>query len=300
MKSIIFVILILSAFSTASIAQVLDPDLGPRAWKKENVEQDEAVALTHIREADVMWSKRIWRTLDLRQKMNLELYYPIDSATLGKRSFIQVIYDEFVMNSENVGPDAVKMYKTYQLREPYTADELRNYFNPRDTVANINPSGNLVDTLVEQFFTDIKEEVIKVRLMEDWFFDKQRSVLDVRILALAVEIPSYYPITATDPFTQQAIFDGWGKQDEPMVFWFYFPAMRSVLARHECFKRHNDAARVSYDDIFLSRMFNSYVIKVENVYDRAIMDYTAGLEALLEAEKISNSIETFEHDMWEY
>ena len=85
-----------------------------------------------------------------------------------------------------------------------------------------------------------------------------------------------------------------------MVFWFYFPQMRSTFAKHECFKRKNDAARVSYDDIFLSRMFGSYIIKEENVYDRYIKDYTAGLDALLKAEKISNEIEEFEQVLWEY
>ena len=300
MKKIVFVILLLSAFGFSSIAQVLDPVLGPTAWKKENVRQKDAITLTHIREADVMWSKRIWRTLDLRQKMNLVLYYPIDSATLGKRSFIQVIYDEFVINSENIGPDAVKIYHSYELREPYTYDELQTYFAPSDSVATVNLNGDLVDTVVAKLFTDIKEEVIKIRLMEDWFFDKQRSVLDVRVLALGVEIPLYTTVTDIDPFTQQAIFSEWDKKDEPMVFWFYFPAMRTTLAAHECFKRHNDAARVSYDDIFLSRMFSSYITKEENVYDRYIKDYTAGLDALLEAEKISNEIEEFEQVLWEY
>jgi gliding motility associated protien GldN len=281
-------------------AQVLDPVLGPRAWKKENVPQEEAIALTHIREADVFWSKRIWRTIDLRQKMNLVLYYPLDSATLGKRSFVQVLYDEFIFNPENIGPDAVKVYKEYELRNPYTREELIKFFAPYDSVKTVNINGDVVDTVVYKYFSDIKQEVIKVRLMEDWFFDKQRSVLDVRILALGIEIPLYTSQTDVDPFTQQAIFSGWKKMDAPMVFWFYFPALRPVLAKNECFKRHNDAARMSYDDIFLARMFGSYITKEENVYDRSIKDYTSGLDALLEAEKISNEIEHFEMMLWEY
>lgn len=300
MKRIFFVMLLLTAFGASSIAQVLEHEFGPTAWKKENVAQKDAIGLTHIREADVMWSKRIWRTIDLRQKMNLVLYYPLDSATLGKRSFIQVLYDEFIANPQNIGPESVKIYKSYELREPYTYEELQGYFQPSDSVASLNINGDMVDTVVTKYFGDIKEEVIKVRLMEDWFFDKQRSVLDVRILALGVEIPLYTTITDVDPFTQQAIFSAWDKKDEPMIFWFFFPQLRPSLAVHECFKRHNDAARVSYDDIFLSRMFGSYIIKEENVYDREIKEYTAGLDALLEAEKISNEIEEFEQVLWEY
>ena len=302
MKNIVIIVLFIT-FLGASIrsqAQVLDPVLGPRAWQIENVPSEDAVALTHIREADVMWSKRIWRTIDLRQKINLILYYPLDSATLGKRSFIQLLYDEFIANPENIGPDAVRVYKEYELRSPYSREELMQFFAPRDSVKTVNINGDMVDTVVYKYFNDIKQEVIKIRLMEDWLFDKQRSVLDVRILALGVEIPLYTSQTDVDPYTQQAIFSGWKKMDAPMVFWFYFPAIRPTLARHECFKRHNDAARVSYDEIFLNRMFGSYITKEENVYDRSIKDYTSGLDALLEAEKVTNEIEEFEMMLWEY
>lgn len=300
MKKLVITTLLSIFIGGTAFAQVLDPVLGPRAWKKENVPQEEPINLTHIREADVMWSKRIWRTIDLRQKINLPLYYPLDSATLGKRSFIQVLYDEFINNPENIGPNAVHVYHEYELRNPYTREELMTYFQPRDSAKTVNMMGDIVDTVVYKYFSDIKTEVIKIRLMEDWFFDKQRSVLDVRILALGVEIPLYTSRTEIDAFTGQAIFGGWDKMDEPMVFWFYYPALRPVLARHECFQRHNDAARLSYDDIFLSRMFGSYITKEENVYDRKIKDYTSGLDALLQAEKISTDIQNFEMNLWEY
>jgi len=300
MRRSALIILLLAIFGSVSMAQVLDPVLGARAYKKQNTQGDDAIALSYLREADVMWSKRIWRTLDLRQKKNLVLYYPLDSATLGKRSFIQVIFDEFVANSENIGPDAVQIYKSYELREPYDHDELMGYFQPSDSVANIDMNGNLVDTVVTKYFGDIKNEVVKIRLMEDWFFDKQRSVMDARILALGVEIPLYATLTDIDPFTQQAIFSQWDKKDEPMVFWFYYPAMRPTLAVHECYQRHNDAARISFDAILITRMFSSYITKEENVYDRYIKDYTAGLDALLEAERITNDMGELEQFLWEY
>ncbi len=47
-------------------------------------------------------------------------------------------------------------------------------------------------------------------------------------------------------------------------------------------------------------MFSSYIVKEENVYDRYILDYTSGMDALLEAEKISEKIREYEMDFWEY
>jgi gliding motility associated protien GldN len=335
MKKLVFVLLLLITSVGISHAQVLDPVLGPRAWQKENVEQSDAVTLTHIREADVMWSKRIWRTIDLRQKINLILYYPVmDSATLGKRSFVQVIFDEFINNPQNIGPNRVRMYESYQLSslDEMTREEVLDYITPSDSASveeeasavaqtdeateeapaeddwgsdDFSDDGGgssdfvIIKKRVKKEFFDVKPDITKIELMEDWFFDKQRSVLDVRILAIGINFPVWEmkeSLNADDV----TVFGGWDKKGEGKTIWFYFPALRNELAKHECYKRHNDAARVSYDDIFLSRMFGSYITKEENVYDRYINQYTGGLDALLEAEKISNEIEEFEQNLWEY
>lgn len=307
MKKFIIIALLLSFFGLVPKAQgqVLTPNQGPRAWKKENANQGEAVTLTHIREADVMWAKRVWRVLDLRQKQNLPLYYPIaDSATLGKRSFIQVIYDMVIDAVENPGPNALKMYNDYELRDPIPTDAILNKLLKVDTFeAIIDPvtCASELKAVVLDFQTNVKPEIVKVRLMEDWFFDKQRSVMDVRILALAIEIPIYTSKTQIDPICSITVFGGWNKvPNATNLIWFYFPDLRQVMASNECYKRFNDAARITYDDIFLKRMFSSYIIKEENVYDRYINEYTSGLDALLEAEKISEDTRDFEMNLWQY
>ena len=301
---IIFMMTLLGSIPKAE-AQVLDPEYGPRAWQKENTKQLEAVTLTHIREADVMWSTRIWRTLDLRQKQNLPLYYPIaDSATLGKRSFIQVIYDEIVAAVDNPGPNSLRMYNDYQLRNPIPTDQIMSKILKSDTMDRIiDPVTCEAESYEEvlDFFTKIKPEIIKVKLMEDWFFDKQHSVMDVRILALAIEIPIYTSKVDVDAICGITVFGGWDiVPNATTEIWFYFPDLRPTMAANECYKRSNDAARISFDDIFLKRMFASYIIKEENVYDRGINEYTNGLDALLEAEKISEKIRDFEGNFWQY
>lgn len=289
---IILVILVQGLF-----AQVLDPVLGPRAWKKENVGQKDAVELTHIREADVMWSTRVYRTIDLRQKQNLPLYFPMDSSSHGKRSLIQIIYDEFVANYD---PSKVRIYEDVELRNEYSAQEVMTILTPGDSTKNVRANCDEYDTLVRKRFDDLKPEIVRVNLMEDWFFDKQRSVLDVRILALGIEVPNYAIFEDLDQTCQVVIFKGWTKRDETKPVWFYFPQLRPTFADLECYKRQNDATRLSYDDIFVQRIFDSYITKEENVYNRAIKDYTSGLDALLEAERIKLEIFNFEQELWEY
>src|SRR5688572_28740901 len=46
-------------------------------YDKENAVNRRLIPYTHLREADVMWEKRVWRTLDMREKVNQPLYYPV-------------------------------------------------------------------------------------------------------------------------------------------------------------------------------------------------------------------------------
>jgi gliding motility associated protien GldN len=85
------------------------------------------------------------------------------------------------------------------------------------------------------------------------------------------------------------------------TFWVYFPSARHLLANQEVFNRHNDAQRISFDDLFFQRRFNSYIIAESNVYDnRPISTYMQGVNNLLEAEKIKQDLFEIEHDLWEY
>ena len=57
---------------------------------------------------------------------------------------------------------------------------------------------------------------------------------------------------------------------------------------------------MSFDDLFWKRMFQSYIEKESNIYDREIDTYKSGINALLESEKIKEKIFRFEHDLWSF
>jgi len=294
MKKIIIFILI--AFSFEGYSQILDPVLGPRSYKKEDNAQREAIALTPIREADVMWSTRILREIDLRQKMNQPLYFPLDSALHGKRSLVQILYDDFINNPAS----NVKMYKNDNFLVPLTQEEAVRMVARQDSVWKIDSLGNAVRFFAQNLFDDVKPKITKIELMEDQLFDKQRSVMDVRLLALSIKIPVYQVDESLDVFNNVVVFNGYKIMDGYNELWFFFPDLRPTFAVLECYKRQNDAARLSYDDIFLQRIFSSYIYREENVFDRTIANYTAGLDALLESENIKNNISELEQDLWQY
>ncbi|MFN9324264.1 MAG: hypothetical protein ACK6A5_02620, partial [Flavobacteriales bacterium] len=72
----------LCAAPTAVAQTVLDG-----AYIKEHTKTKRVVPYTHIREADVMWARRVWRTIDLREKMNHPLYYPTEAINDRKSLF---------------------------------------------------------------------------------------------------------------------------------------------------------------------------------------------------------------------
>ena len=78
MKKLFFLIVmfVLVLSSTSINAQnVLDG-----IYPKEHVLNRKPIPYPHVREADVMWAKKVWRVIDLREKINLPLYYPISTS----------------------------------------------------------------------------------------------------------------------------------------------------------------------------------------------------------------------------
>ena len=173
---------------------------------------------------------------------------------------------------------------------PYTTKEIMSHGGARtDTVQmqRPDPPYDSYDTIVAREFS--RDKVIGLRMKEDWFFDKQRSVMDVRIIGIA---PLMFAIDEAGNVREGNL--------KVALFWIYYPEARKLFANAEVFNRENDAERRSFDDIFQKRLFGSYIYKESNVFDRRIEDYKTGISALLEAEKIKGEITNFEHDMWEF
>ena len=143
---------------------------------------------------------------------------------------------------------------------------------------------NIKITVVEEYTS---RDIVRYVLKEDWFFDKQRSMLDVRIIGISPVVYSRNPETLE--------IDGLKN-----LFWLYFPECRYVFQNFFVYNPDNDAQRMSFDDLFWKRDFSSYVQKESNVYDRAVSPNWDGLDALLQTKKVRNEIFTFEHDLWHF
>ena len=75
MKTIVLILLLFIGYGTTGL--VKSQNVMDGLYPKEHVPNRKPIPFAHIREADVMWAKKIWRVIDLREKINLSLYYPI-------------------------------------------------------------------------------------------------------------------------------------------------------------------------------------------------------------------------------
>jgi gliding motility associated protien GldN len=257
-------------------------------YVREHIPHKKPVPYEYIREADVMWSKVIYRMVDLRQKQNLPLYYPTKPIG-GRMNFIDLL----LWGIDNEG---IRAFSTDDPVNEFTAQMTTDQIDQKfaagtDTTVTIDPStGQQTKVVVEnERRTDqIKELLIK----EKWFFDKNTSVMNVRIIGI-LPIRLYNRLDAQGLPTEEV--------SKMQTFWVYFPEIRNILASHEVFNRYNDSQRISYDDYFMQRRFDSNIFAVSNVYDnRWINSYTMGVDAMLEANKLKEWLFNTEHDLWEY
>ncbi len=276
---------ILSIHTQNTTAQPESSGVLNGVYEKIHVPNRIPVPFEYLREADVMWSKTIWRIVDLNEKINLPLYYPTEEV--GERmSLIQLLM--YGIESKQITAYNPS-FTSNEFKTTMTMAEVTERFGGgNDTIMVDDGTGTMVPEVIEGEVRprEVKQYIVK----ELWFFDKQRSVLDVRIIGIC-PIRHYYKPEDVDQ--EQVI--------KVKLFWVYYPEIRPMLAKQEVFNPRNDAERKSYDDIFIKRMFSSYIIRESNVYNnRDIKQYTLGIESLLEAERIKNKIFNFEQDLWEY
>ena len=228
----------------------------------------------HVREADIPWEKRLWRIIDIREKLNLPFAYP-------EQPFFTILADA----AEN---GEIKVFGDDKFREMMTPEEVSSQLVYMDTSIVYDP-----ETYEEQVRitrSEINPEDIKrYRIKEIWYFDEESSRLKVRILGVA-PIKDYYD-DETGAF----------KYEAPM-FWVYYPEVREVLARHRVFNEENDASILTWYDLFEMRKFASYIYKKSNVHDVRLIDIFPqdGIDRLLESEKIKSELFNWEHDLWTF
>lgn len=282
MKSFKFIFLGILTFifcSSAEAQYVLDG-----VYQKEHTVKRRVIPYAHLREGDVMWNKRVWRRMDLREKINYPLFYPTSKIN-DRQNMFDVISDALLQSGTITAYSVGPIGADDEFTTPMTVEEVKGLLMKVDTqyVEDIE-TGEFVEVIQE--IPTTSEEILWYDVKEEWFFDRQRSVMDVRIIGLC-------------PMKNKVNDFGESQGPQPL-FWIYYPEARYVFNQQEVYNRQNDSERRTLEDIIWSRQFGSYIIKESNVYDRFINEYKSGLNALLEAERVKEMLFLQEHDVWHF
>ena len=292
-----FLIAIISIVgSTASFAQsnllnAKTPDqIGIKSAAQLISDNDKPLEYGYVHDRDVLMGKTVWEIIDLNERINFPLYFPIDTANIG--SDRRPLYDVLTKAMQNG-----------KITEVYTD----SYFNTKKSLKDIQASLTRIDTTDagrEQINAGISispeyiipynltaEDVTQYKIKGYWYFDKRQSELKYRLLGICPVTPDVYTMNSSE------------EKDYIELFWVFFPAARNVLHEAKSFNDKNSAMPISFDQILNSRRFNSVIYKEENVYgDRSIDEYMKdnAQNQLLESERVKEKIRNFEQDMWNY
>jgi gliding motility associated protien GldN len=246
------------------------------SYVKVAVRERPVIAYPALREADVKFSRRVIRCIDVRQKMNKQLEWP-------RQPLNRLLYEEMVKGT-------IIAYKTDSLLSFYNVED----FSKRggsEVVGFISEDPDDPTIGHDTVYTEPYryENIKKYWVMEDWIFDYKHSVFKPRIIAIA---PIFAPSIGGATGPEQPLC--WIKMDE----------IRSLLANTEMFNRYNDASRLSFDDFFQMRIFDSYIVYESNVFDSYVNQFQEyqndAIGALLKSDDIKNDLFIFEHDLWQF
>ncbi|RTZ01716.1 gliding motility protein GldN [Flavobacterium sp. RSP49] len=287
--------IVCSTGSLASVAQsnllnAKTPDeIGLKSDAQLISDNDRPLSYGYVHDRDVLMGKTTWEIIDLNEKINFSLYFPVDTANIGsdRRSLYDVL---------------TKAIKSGELTEVYTD----SYFNTKKSFKDIQASLTRIDTtdagreqinagnqISEEYILrqDLSaQDVTQYKIKGYWYFDKRQSELKYRLLGICPVTPDVYTMNSD-------------QKDYIELFWVFFPAARDVLHDAKAFNDKNSAMPISFDQILNSRRFNSFIYKEENVYgDRAIEEYMKdnAQNQLLESDRVKEKIRNFESDMWNY
>ena len=287
-------ILPVSLMAQANILNAKKPeDIGKKTEAQMAADDDEPLEYGYVDDRDILWSKTVWETIDLDERVNFPLYYPTDTIGIGadRRSLYHVL---------------MKNIQNGKLTDVYTDSyftEKRNFGDLTATLQKVDTTDlgyeqlNAGEQISQEFINrrDITAaDIEEYRIKGIWYFDKRQGELKYRLLGIAPVAPdvNFIDDESVDP-----------GENKVELFWVWYPSAREILHKAKVFNNRNSAQPISYDMLLNARRFNGVIYKEDNVHgDREIKDYIFdnALFQLLEANRIKETVRDREQDMWAY
>jgi gliding motility associated protien GldN len=255
-------------------------------------DNDNPLPYGYVDDRDILWSKTTWEIIDLDERVNFPLYYPIDTNNIGSER--RSLYDVLVKNIKN--GTISEVYADSYFFEKRTLRDIEGSLVYSDTtdlgIEQFNAVGRVDPEYVRKFTLDAGD-IEEWRIRGVWYLDKRQGELRYRLLAIC-------------PVANEARSKAFPDDDvdaKVELFWVWYPGARELLHKAKAFNRKNTSQPISFDHLLNSRRFNAVIFKDDNVQgDRGVADYINdnSLMQLLESDRIKDQIRNIEIDLWNY
>ena len=281
-----------TTFAQVNILNAKVPsEIGEKTAAQQESDNDVPLPYGYVDDRDIMWSTTTWELVDLEERANFPLLFPIDTMEIGadRRSLYDVLLR--AMREKRLTETYVDSYFT----EKRTYDDLKYSLSKADTLDAGYEILNQGLPLPPEYIvrTDLtSRDIVQYRIKGLWYFDKRQGELKYRLLGIAPVAPDV-SVLGTDDAQSNLV----------ELFWVWYPAARNILHNAKVFNQLNSANRISFDHLLNARRFVGVIYKEDNVYgDREIKKYLPdnALYQLLEADRIKQRIRDREQDMWVY
>lgn len=277
---------------------------------QEYSQAHDTIVMVEHRLDDIIWSRYVYRIIDMRYKQNYQMYFPIESDDADYRNLFRVITDAVVdglpiyeKSMGNIKPDFRQdPIRRASIPNMFMADDPLEDYSDDPTHYDITASDamlihydSVADKLSFHFypFEKIVRNQLKYLIQEIVFFNKHTSRMYRKIIAIA-------PLQS-DKISTRDESDIMGSLNQSIMFWIPFDQLRPYLAMQYIIPNRNETKRVTFDEFFQKHLYTSYIVGEGNMYNRWIPNYVkTPEEAKKEQERIATELLNFEQDLWEY
>ncbi|MBT5012180.1 MAG: gliding motility protein GldN [Flavobacteriaceae bacterium] len=272
--SSVFILICANIFGQSNILNANNPaEIGIQNLDQIQSDHDSFLEYDYIDDRDILWSRIVYEKIDLNERLNFPLLFPINDETYerNRKSLWRVLKENIV--NQNI----TKLYfnRNDNFKDPMTYNDVMEVIYLNEVINGVAMKPEVLKSI----------DISAYRIKGMWYFDKRQGEMRYRLLGIM-------PVGKN-------IKDDDGKNNTDL-FWIWYPSIRKILHKELVFNDINNANRISFDQLLVSRRFSSYIYKEDNIYgDRSIKDYKKpGLESILESERIKKEILDFEQDMW--
>lgn len=308
MKRLSVIVLALVGMMTAYGQHQIYPFFDDKGAVRIETQELDAAADTLIsvfhRADDIVWSRIVYRVIDMRYKQNYQLYFPTNPDDKEYQSLFRLIIGAI--------QNGLQVYEAdrYTIKPKFDEEHLLSPCQIPDqlmvgTIQELDredPDTYLVmcdstdGTLTTNFsrYENFVRNQLKYLIQEIVFFDKHTSRMYSKIIAIAPLQPDLTVGSTQNPF-QFLMYS--------RKFWIAFDELRPYLAKRYMIPQQNDSKRMTYDEFFGKKLYTSYLLGDSNMYDRMILNTGFDLteaEVKREQQRIFDELLNFEQDLWEY